>query len=264
MDRQTTIIAVAGKGGVGKTALSAAFVRLLTEAYPDKRILAIDADPAVGLSGALGVEVRETLDDIRKSIVASAENGAPREAIELLGEARFRILDTMVEEQRFAFLAIGRPEAAGCYCTVNAYLKKVMTLLAQDFDYVVVDGEAGVEQINRRVMEKVTHLVLVTDPSRRGTQVIQTIRRVAEELVMYQRCGVVVNRLEDPAMASELDLEGLELLAAIPADKVQAKNDIRGKSVFELPSEAAILSGAAACLTRLGILPSGTEKGKEV
>ena len=90
------------------------------------------------------------------------------------------------------------------------------------------------------------------------------IRRVAEELVMYQRCGVVVNRLEDPAMASELDLEGLELLAAIPADKVQAKNDIRGKSVFELPSEAAILSGAAACLTRLGILPSGTEKGKEV
>ena len=264
MDRQTTIIAVAGKGGVGKTALSAAFVRLLTEAYPDKRILAIDADPAVGLSGALGVEVRETLDDIRKSIVASAENGVPREAIELLGEARFRILDTMVEEQRFAFLAIGRPEAAGCYCTVNAYLKEVMTLLAQDFDYVVVDGEAGVEQINRRVMEKVTHLVLVTDPSRRGTQVIQTIWRVAEELVMYQRCGVVVNRLEDPAMASELDLKGLELLAAIPADKMQAKNDIRGKSVFELPSEAAILSGAAACLTRLGILPSGTEKGKEV
>ena len=204
------------------------------------------------------------MDDIRKSIVASAENGAPREAIELLGEARFRILDTMVEEQRFAFLAIGRPEAAGCYCTVNAYLKEVMTLLAQDFDYVVVDGEAGVEQINRRVMEKVTHLVLVTDPSRRGTQVIQTIRRVAEELVMYQRCGVVVNRLEDPALASELDVEGWELLAAIPADKVQAKNDIRGKSVFELPSEAAILSGAAACLTRLGILPSGTEKGKEV
>ena len=125
MEHTPRIIAVAGKGGVGKTSLSAAFVRLLTEAYPDKRILAIDADPAVGLSTALGVEVKETLDDIRKSIVASVEDGAPREAIELLSEARYRIFDTMVEEQKFSFLAIGRPETAGCYCKVNAYLKAV-------------------------------------------------------------------------------------------------------------------------------------------
>lgn len=92
LEHSPKIIAVAGKGGVGKTSISAAFVRLLTEAYPDKRILAIDADPAVGLSTALGVEVKETLDDIRKSIVASVEDGAPREAIELLSEARYRIL----------------------------------------------------------------------------------------------------------------------------------------------------------------------------
>ena len=96
LEHSPKIIAVAGKGGVGKTSISAAFVRLLTEAYPDKRILAIDADPAVGLSTALGVEVKETLDDIRKSIVASVEDGAPREAIELLSEARYRIFDTMV------------------------------------------------------------------------------------------------------------------------------------------------------------------------
>ena len=89
LEHSPKIIAVAGKGGVGKTSISAAFVRLLTEAYPDKRILAIDADPAVGLSTALGVEVKETLDDIRKSIVASVEDGAPREAIELLSEARY-------------------------------------------------------------------------------------------------------------------------------------------------------------------------------
>ncbi len=264
MEHQTRIIAVAGKGGVGKTSLSAAFVRLLTEAYPDKRILAIDADPAVGLATALGVEVRETLDDIRKSIVASVEDGAPRAAIELLGEARFRILDTMVEDRGFAFLAIGRPEAAGCYCTVNAYLKEVITLLAKDFDYVVVDGEAGVEQINRRVMEKVTHLVLVTDPSRRGTQVISTIQRVAEELVMYQRCGAVINRMEDPSMAQYVELGDLELLACIPADKDQADNDIRGMSVFNLPPAAAVLRGAEACLRDLGILCPEEEKGKEV
>ena len=123
MDRNTKIIAVSGKGGVGKTSISAAFVRLLTEAYPDSRILAVDADPAVGLSTALGVEVTETLDDIRKKIVKSVEDGSPKAAIEMLNEARFRILDSMVEGQSFSFLAIGRPEGAGCYCKVNAYLK---------------------------------------------------------------------------------------------------------------------------------------------
>ena len=131
MEHTPRIIAVAGKGGVGKTSLSAAFVRLLTEAYPDKRILAIDADPAVGLSTALGVEVKETLDDIRKEHRGLGGGRAPREAIELLSEARYRIFDTMVEEQKFSFLAIGRPETAGCYCKVNAYLKEVINLLAK-------------------------------------------------------------------------------------------------------------------------------------
>lgn len=119
LNRNPKILAVAGKGGVGKTSLSAAFVRLLTETHPDARILAIDADPAVGLSTALGVEVRQTLDDIRKQIVSSVEDGEPREAIELLSEARYRIFDTMVEQQKFSFLAIGRPETAGCYCKVK-------------------------------------------------------------------------------------------------------------------------------------------------
>ena len=254
MPHSPKIIAVAGKGGVGKTSLSAAFVRLLAEAYPLKRILAIDADPAVGLSTALGVEVRETLDDIRKSIVASVEDGAPREAIELLSEARYRIFDTMVESRAFSFLAIGRPETAGCYCKVNAYLKEVIHLLAGDFDYVVIDGEAGIEQINRRVMEKVTHLVLVTDPSRKGTQVIDTIRRVADELVMYDRCGAVVNRVTDPALLPYVHINGTELLATVGSDAHHATNDIQGLSVFDLPENSPILLGAREALTKLEIL----------
>ncbi len=256
MDHKTVILAVAGKGGVGKTSVSSAFVRLLTEAYPDKRILAIDADPAIGLSTALGVEVRETLDDIRKSIVASVEDGAPREAIEMLAEARYRIFDTMVEQQAFSFLAIGRPESAGCYCKVNAYLKEVINLLSRDFDYVVIDGEAGIEQINRRVMEKVTHLVLITDPSRKGTQVIDTIRRVADELVMYDRCGAVVNRLTDADMLSHIRIDGTELLAVIPSDTAHALNDIDGRSVFDLPADSPIMRGARQALEKLDILKS--------
>ncbi|MBE6990017.1 MAG: cobyrinic acid a,c-diamide synthase [Ruminococcaceae bacterium] len=254
MDRETKIIAVAGKGGVGKTSISAAFVRLLTEAYPDARILAIDADPAVGLSTALGVEVTQTLDDIRKSIVSSVEDGAPREAIELLSEARYRIFDTMVEQQRFSFLAIGRPESAGCYCKVNAYLKEVINLLSRDFDYVVIDGEAGIEQINRRVMEKVTHLVLITDPSRKGTQVISTIKKVADELVMYDRCGAIINRVTDENLLPYIRVEGVELLSVIGADGTHAANDIRGLTVFDLREDSPVMAGAREALEKLAIL----------
>ena len=164
------IIAVAGKGGVGKTSLCSAIVRELVEAFPGKRILAIDADPAVGLSTALGVHVKHTIDDIRNEVIQTSERGEYRQAIEVLNEARFRIFDTMVECEGFAFLAIGRPEAAGCYCSVNSYLKEVISMLANDFDYVVIDGEAGIEQISRRVMEQVSHLVLVTDLPRRLRQ----------------------------------------------------------------------------------------------
>ena len=254
MEHETKIIAVAGKGGVGKTSISAAFVRLLTEAYPDKRILAIDADPAVGLSTALGVEPERTLDDIRKGIVASVEDGQPKEAIEMLAEARYRIFDTMVEQRDFSFLAIGRPESAGCYCKVNAYLKEVISLLSRDFDYVVIDGEAGIEQINRRVMEKVSHLVLITDPSRKGVQVIQTIRRVADELVMYQRCGVIVNRLTDPKLLELVRLPKEELLAVIGSDEAHTRNDIEGKTVFQLPADSPILQGSKQALQRLALL----------
>jgi len=254
MDNSTKIIAVAGKGGVGKTSISAAFVRLLTESFPESRILAIDADPAIGLATALGVEVKATLDDIRKSIVQSVESGAPKEAIEMLSEARYRIFDTMVEGKKFSFLAIGRPEAAGCYCKVNAYLKEVIDLLSKDFDYVVIDGEAGIEQINRRVMEKVTHLILITDPSRKGTQVIDTIKKVADELVMYDACGAIVNRLTDESLKDCIDIKNTEVLAYIGSDGIHAENDIRGKSVFDLPEDSPVMEGAREALRKLEVI----------
>ena len=170
-----------GPPGVGKTSICACIVRLLVEKYPDRKILAIDADPAVGLSVALGVDVKLTLDDIRMSIVDSVENGETREALEILSEARFRIFDALVEMPGFAFLAIGRPESSGCYCKVNSYLKEVIGILSNSFDFVVIDGEAGIEQIQRRVMDQVTHLLLITDQSKKGGQVITTIKNVADK-----------------------------------------------------------------------------------
>ena len=247
MQGQTKVIAVAGKGGVGKTSLAAAMVKVLTKKYPDKRILAIDADPAVGLSTALGVEVKETIDDIRKAVVATVEEGDTRTALE------HRIYDAMEECDGFAFIAVGRPESAGCYCKINNYLKAVIQLLAENFDYVVIDGEAGIEQINRRVMEKVTHLILVTDSSRKGTQVIQTIKKVADELVMYQKTGVIVNRILSESAIKLIDTGAVPVVSYIYSDERLAEADLRGESVLMLAEDTEIVKGAAKALDAMGI-----------
>ena len=249
-----TIIAVAGKGGVGKTSLAATIVRTLVDNFPNKRILAIDADPAVGLSTALGVDVKMTIDDIRKSIIENVEDGNNRGAIELLNEARFRIFDAMAEKDGYAFIAVGRPESAGCYCKINAYLKDVISLLSEEFDYVVIDGEAGIEQINRRVMEKVTHLILVTDQSKKGRDVCKTIKKVADELVMYKHIGIVVNRVTDEEIVKNLDYDGVQLLAIIGDDNNLATFDLKGENVFDLPNDSKVVKGVQTALKALDVI----------
>lgn len=254
MDNSKAIIALSGKGGVGKTSISAAIVKLLVQAYPDKKILAIDADPAVGLSTALGIDVKITIDDIRKEIVETVEDGQTRAAIELLGDARYKIFDALVETDGFAFIAVGRPESAGCYCKINSYLKEVISILSQDFDYVVIDGEAGIEQINRRVMEKVTHLLLITDASKKGTQVISTIKEVADELVMYKKIGAIVNRIPDESVIPYIDTNGIPVLSYIPIDSNLAIYDIEGKNITKLPDDSNVVEGARKALAEMEIL----------
>lgn len=254
MNNNATIIALSGKGGVGKTSISAAIVKLLVENFPDKKILAIDADPAVGLSTALGIEVKTTIDDIRKEIVSSVEDGDTKTAIELLGDAKYKIFDALVETDGFAFIAVGRPESAGCYCKINSYLKEVISILSADFDYVVIDGEAGIEQINRRVMEKVTHLLLITDASKKGTQVISTIKSVADELVMYQKIGAIVNRLPDESVIDHINTNGIPVLSYIKSDKNLVIYDIEGKNITKLPNDSEVVAGAKKALCELGII----------
>ena len=254
MERKSTILAVAGKGGVGKTSLSATIVRCLVEKYPDKKILAIDADPAVGLSTALGIDVKMTIDDIRKEIIASVDDGDTRTAIELLGEAKYRIFDALVETDGYSFIAVGRPETAGCYCKINTYLKEVISILSNEFDYVVIDGEAGIEQINRRVMEKVTHLLLITDPSKKGCQVINTIKNVADELVMYEKIGVIVNRMADESLKDYIDTNGIPVLSYIEDDKNLSVFDIKGENIFNLPDESNVVKGVKKALNEVGVI----------
>ena len=253
MDGNTKIIAVAGKGGVGKTSLSAVIVKLLVEKFPDKKILAIDADPAIGLSTALGVEPEKTIDDVRKETVEQTQNGKIS-PLEILGNAEYSVDEAICNENGFSFIAIGRPESAGCYCKINTYLKDVIALISKHYDFVVIDGEAGIEQINRRVMEKVTHLLLVTDQSKKGRDVVETIAKVATDLVMYEQIGVIQNRLTQEAMAQKPVVNGLETLAYVPADNALAKMDARGENVFSLPSDTPLCVGAEEVLKKIHIL----------
>ena len=247
---ETKIFAVAGKGGVGKTSLSAAFIRVLSETFPDKKILAVDADPAVGLATALQMQPALTLDDIRVQIAENIEQGKTTEAIELLSEAKFHLMDAIVEKDNISFLAIGRPEAAGCYCKVNAYLKQVIEMLCKNYDFVVIDGEAGIEQINRRVMENITYLVLVSDSSRKGIQVISAIEDVAGKLTNYKKSGVIFNRTRNTFNADTVtDIPAV--LSVIGEDENQAENDMQGESVFNLSTESHLYRGAKKALFSL-------------
>ncbi len=254
MMNKPVILAFCGKGGVGKTSLSALTIKLLHDLYPEKKILAIDADPAVGLATALGVESSSTVDDIRKLFIEHVNNGDSKMALEILSEAKYQIYDALKEIDNISFLAIGRPESSGCYCKVNAYLKEVITLLSNNFDYVVIDGEAGIEQVNRRVMEKVNTLILVSDASKKGIDVCKTIKQVANNLMMYEKEGLILNRVSELVDVNSLDLNGLNLLEVIPDDKTMMMLDVNGKSIFTLDDKCKILNQLHIALNKLGII----------
>ena len=127
-------------------------------------------------------------------------------------------------------------------------------MLSREFDYVVIDGEAGIEQINRRVLEKVTHLLLVSDQSRKGTHVAETIKEVADELVMYDHIGAIINRVTNPELNQYIQIPGVEILAFIAADDTHAANDIQGKTVYDLPPESSVYRGTKEVLEKFGIL----------
>ena len=248
-------IAVVGKGGVGKTALAAMLARVLLDGRSAGRLLAIDADPALGLVQALGLRVEKTMGQVRETILDAARAGADREMAEIAATLDYMVLEALVENGGLALLAMGRSESLGCFCAVNDVLRDAIRMLADRFDTILVDGEAGLEQLNRQVMDELDRLVIVTDPSARGLQTGALLDELVREkqVIRCARVGVVFNRVvggEDTLAQSAAAL-GVEVLGFIPQDPVLARFDTEGRSLLDLPADSAALTAVRALAAAL-------------
>ena len=233
-----TIVAVCGKGGVGKTAFSAMLASVCADSGSFNRILVVDADPALGLAMALEVDVRHTIGEVREQIIKTAQNGDSDEGKILADRLDYLILESLIENERFSFLAMGRSEALGCYCSVNDLLRDAMDVLAKEFDLIIIDGEAGLEQINRQVVAGVDRLVLVTDASKRSIATVEQLLSIAvgEEFVKDEDCVVVASRpaYEGQELLDALGDNASRLIGVVPNDKEVALLDSEGVSLEEL------------------------------
>lgn len=252
----TKILAMCGKGGVGKTSISALMVKLLAGGN-NRKILAIDADPAVGLASALGINVRKTVNDIRNELVSRIQKGESQARKETLNFLDYEIFDALEEREGYALLAIGRPEDEGCFCRVNNLLKDIIRDLAGRFDIVLIDGEAGVEQINRRVMKTVDQLVLVSDTSAKGISVANTIAHVAADnnAVEFRSIGLVLNRVKSEDEVNDIrGRTNLDIYGWIAEDDLIRDFDFRAKPLVKIPDNSPTLHVISGVLEKMKVL----------
>ena len=234
------VIAVCGKGGVGKTAFSAMAAHSLMHREDAGRLLVIDADPAFGLAYALGLPTEPNIATVREALLAAARSGEVESERELARELDYMVFESLVETEGFAFLSMGRSRDLGCYCAVNDLLRDAVELLVNEFDTVLIDGEAGLEQINRQVVASVDDLIVVSDGSLRGWKTVTSVVEMAAEhgLVPEDRIHLVLNRQDGQVDVEALRAHGSpNLLGVIPADAELASFDRSGKPLTSLPHE---------------------------
>jgi CO dehydrogenase maturation factor len=245
-------IAVTGKGGSGKTMLTAIMTMLLARA-DNRKILTIDADSAVNLPLALGLEVKTMVSQIRRSIIEE-----PGTRAEIEGR---HIRDVMAEAVQsgpgFDLLVMGRPEGPGCYCSVNDLLRYGIDSLSREYDVTLIDCEAGPEQVSRRVVQDVHVLIIMTDGSPRGMQSAGAIWGAArtDAAMRLMKSGLVVNRCrgDRTAMLRKAHEWNIEVLGTIPEDQALSEYDAEGKPLTQLPDASLSVRATEDILARLGL-----------
>ncbi|MCG2722881.1 MAG: AAA family ATPase [Thermodesulfovibrionales bacterium] len=250
-------IALAGKGGTGKTTLAGITIRYLIEKRKQP-VLAVDADSNNCLNEALGVNVHATVGKLREDSLQIIRNGAERPggmSMEQLFD--YQVQQSLIESKGVDLLVMGRPEGPGCYCAANNIIRKYTDKLSETYPYVVIDNEAGMEHLSRRTTHRVNLLIIASDPSVRGLQTAKRIDTLVSELDLDIASRVLlINRIsgdegtELQALAERLNLR---VGGVVPHDDLLLHLGLKGDSVFHLPADAKSLRSLYAILDTLNI-----------
>lgn len=249
------IIAVSGKGGTGKTLVSSLLVKVLSQTGKD--ILAIDADPDSNLPEALGVDVEKTVGDVREELKQDTAARKIPTDVNKWDILDYKIMESVVETPKFDLLVMGRPEGSGCYCAVNNMLRKIIETLSSNYDFIVIDTEAGLEHLSRRTTQNVDIMLIVTDISKRGMLTAQRIGELSSELdITFQEMFLVLNRVKsenEEEIRKKADETGLEVIGTIYEDDLVKDYDIEGKPLIELSLDSNPVKSVSEILTHMKI-----------
>lgn len=246
---QPLIIAMAGKGGTGKTTVTALLIRYLLN---KKRapVLAVDADANANLNELLGLKVEQTLGQVRDEMKSAAPTSMPKETY-----IEYKMQEALIEARNFDLLVMGQPEGPGCYCAANNLLAKYLEILAKNYRVVVVDNEAGMEHLSRLNLREIDLLISVSDPSPRGIMTAKRIADLTSHLdVQVGRKVLVVNRAPDhldPVLEGEIQRSGLVLGGIIREDPLVMSYELKRESFLDLPTESVAVQDAGAIFDSL-------------
>jgi len=259
------VIALAGKGGTGKTTIAALTIRYLIEER-HKPVLAVDADSNSCLNEALGVPVHATVGQLREESLAVVRGGAERPggmSMEQLFD--YQIQQAIIEAKGFDLLIMGRPEGPGCYCAANNIVRKYTDKLSEKYPYVVIDNEAGMEHLSRRTTHKVNLMLVISDPTQRGIHTAQRINSLIDELSLeIDRRVLIINRTSDNPLVNN-KVQGFtklkdavkelnfEVVGFVPGDENVFQYDLEGRPVFELPHDSKAVTSVFELLNSLKI-----------
>jgi CO dehydrogenase maturation factor len=259
----TITIALAGKGGVGKTTIAALMIKYLLRNRPGT-VLAIDADPSTNLNIALGMDVECTVGDIREDLLAQVKGslttggaamGTLPGGVTKHDYLDYQIRTSLIEGDRCDLIAMGRPEGPGCYCAVNHNLREVIDAIGKNYGYVIIDNEAGMEHLSRRTTRDVDHLIIVSDPSYRGLVAAGRIANFCNELdIQIHHASLVLNRIngEIPApILGQVRSLSIPLLGTVPADRELADLEYNGAPVISLGDDSTVYQAVAALMEKI-------------
>jgi CO dehydrogenase maturation factor len=243
------VMAMAGKGGTGKTTVAGMLLRYLVE-HGKTPVLAVDADANSNLNEVLGLEVDCTVGQAREEM----KKGGGLVEITKDQLIQMRINQCLVEADGFDLIAMGQPEGPGCYCAANNLVAHFMGVLSKNYPYILMDNEAGMEHISRLITNNVNLLVLVSDPSWRGIQAARRLQDLARQLkIVIGRPVLIINRAANglsPKAREEIESQGLELAGLIPEDPLIAEFDSMGRPTYTLPADSPALQAAYEIFSR--------------